>query len=1587
MASENKATSFLTTRQSLILDSLKSADKAFLDSLVISETVAAPEGTSLQSLKDGIVQQMEKFSATRVVYSTDGKEPKVLPVEKMDIASIVYESSPPALSIFDGKLFSVGFDKKSQLVTLNIHLIVADLESARIFLANILGIKSSISCPPDAKSVLESAIADSAKLQTILKKDTRELKLWGSVIDDTAPVVKVNSDFSRPLERSYVNGKVSKILNSKAKTAVSDYAKTIGGNVSDVERAIYTAAFMVIMFRRTLEEDLVVSTQLPRSNGVFGSLTEQVYLRIAMQPKMSFSDLLKAVSARLSEAENNLIPFNVLAAVLLAESQSEQKITPAEKARAVLPFNSSFASVQFVMDKSFAASCSEKIVSVMDMAVRLTSIESGEKQLSVEYDSRLFHKETAVDTLAQFEQILTEICASKGSINIMEIDLLTPTAKDLVPDPNMEQSVEWHGNICACFDASAKRVPERTAVVFQDQKLNYAELKAAVDAVCLCLMEAGVEKGDVIGLYGHRSPAVVWAIMGILKAGASYTMMDPKYPTERIELCLGIAGIKGFLYLEAAGKLDQKLVTFLENHDPKLKIAKPLPKEHGVKTIYNALGFKGTAPAEVKSPEIVPTDIAVVTFTSGSTGVPKGVMGRHSSLTHFYPWMKERFDIRENERFSMCSGIAHDPLQRDIFTPLFFGNEIHIPTDLDIAEPGRLAQWTAKQKITVSCFTPAMGQLLLSGDKSQAPQLPEFRLAFFVGALLIKRDVQMLRQLAPNVRVINMYGSTETQRSVGYLEIVSKKDEEKGEPKLPASAKSHESCLISMDACKEVIPVGIGMEKSQMLVLNSAGKIAGIGELAEIYMRSPHIALGYIKKPKVTKDRFIQNTFKDEKKGDKKDDMGLGDRMYKTGDLGRYRFDGFVECCGRADDQIKIRGFRIELGEINATLSKCPGLQDNVVTAIDDTIGSKMLVGYLVQEPRKGVPQPKPLPRGAAPIIREDKDAEQFAMQAKKFLSKRLPHYMIPTFFIVLEALPLTANGKVNYRRLPAPERRVQSDTNGVDVTKHSKYAGIQLTEIQKILIRSWAEVLQIEAPGLEETFFELGGHSLAATQLTLKMRKSLPYLTIGMDLLFKFPTIKKLSAALEDLEKGTVGKAEVKLDLKAECEAVCKQYLQNIGTSINKNGVTTTGLKDASGILLTGATGFLGAFLARELLKRTSATIYCAGRGRDAKAVDDRVRTNLVNHGIKLSAELQKRLKTVVCDLSLEHFGLDEKEFKELADNIDGIVHNGAYVHWLLPYERLKPTNVVGTHTILKLASISKKIIPVHYVSTTSVFDDAKHAASSVVVEDDPLEAEKSLEGGYPQSKWMAERLLMAAAKTKGVPVAIYRPGYVTGDCERGVWNTDDFQARLIKGCIALGAHPFVAAKNTKGRLLGIDASPVDYVAESIVHIAMSCFPAKKELQAFHIVNPSPTPYSVIYGAIAKLGYPLKALPYEQWRAKLLEDVDKSATGGSKEANPLAAIIGAFSENWMGNLPNPKYELSNTQSFLKGSKSNIRIWSDEKEVLREIGCPSVADLVPVYLGYLVGCKFISSPPNVDKTAKWLKLGEGAAMLSRSNRK
>jgi amino acid adenylation domain-containing protein len=451
-------------------------------------------------------------------------------------------------------------------------------------------------------------------------------------------------------------------------------------------------------------------------------------------------------------------------------------------------------------------------------------------------------------------------------------------------------------------------------------------------------------------------------------------------------------------------------------------------------------------------------DLAYVAFTSGSTGNPKGILGRHGPLTHFAAWAVEMFGLNQSDRFSMLSGLSHDPLHRDIFTPLQLGATICIPDSEDLGAPGRLAAWLRQQAITIANLTPAMGQFLgETTATATGAQIESLRYTFLVGDVLTRRDVSRLRKLAPSLTCVNLYGATETQRAVGYFIVPG-----------PAEATAES------DREKEVLPLGKGIRDVQLVLLNASRQLAGIGEVGEIYFRSPHLAKGYLGDDLLTRERFLLNPFT----------KASGDRLYRTGDLGRYLPDGNVEYLGRVDRQVKVRSFRIELGEVEAVLTEHPDVRETAVIARQNEFGETNLAAYVV-------------PLQSALIT---------TTELRRYLREKLPDYMIPAAFVMMAALPLTPNRKVDRSALPAPEHS-RPELEGTFVAPR--------TPVEEAVAGIWTEVLGLERVGINDNFFDLGGHSLLAVRLLSRIEKQFNQ-RIPLVSLFQGATIEDLADILQ---------------------------------------------------------------------------------------------------------------------------------------------------------------------------------------------------------------------------------------------------------------------------------------------------------------------------------------------------------------------------------------------------------------------------------------------------------------------------------------
>lgn len=979
------------------------------------------------------------------------------------------------------------------------------------------------------------------------------------------------------------------------------------------------------------------------------------------------------------------------------------------------------------------------------------------------------------------------------------------------------------------------------------------------------------------------------------------------------------------------------------------------------KEVFEAARQKASSPPDVLvGPDSNPT----LSFTSGSEGRPKGVLGRHYSLTRYYSWMAERFNLTSESKFTLLSGIAHDPVQRDVFTPLFLGAQLLVPSREDIQHE-KLAEWMKEHKPTISHLTPAMGQILVGGATAEFPSLQN---VFFVGDVLTTRDCRVLRRLAANANIINMYGTTETQRAVSYYEI-------------PSAARDPDY----LDKLKDTVPAGKGMQNVQLLVVNREDrtKLCGVGEVGEIYCRAAGLAEGYLGDEEKNREKFLTNWFVDNQKWVELDAQnnknepwrkyyqGPRDRLYRTGDLGRYLPSGDVECTGRADDQVKIRGFRIELNDIDSNLSQHALIRDCKTLVRRDRNEEPTLVSYVV-------PEQKEWQRWLSTIEAEDVEDEGIEMgsvkvylkkyrrmqtEVRDHLKSRLPVYAVPTIYIVLNKLPLNPNGKVDKPNLPFPDVAERTEEASEEDLKH----WASLTDTERAVAEKWAELVRGLNPKTirrDQSFFDLGGHSLLAQQLLLITRKDLGA-DVSINALYEFPTLAGFSTQVDKDKGGAGDKAEEGLP------AYTKSFDELVATLPDKyQAADAEALRHRSNLVvfLTGATGFLGSYLIKEILERSQPNIRLIAhvRGaRDSAAAFDRIQRSLRGNGVWNDA-WTSRLSCVVGDLAQPQLGIDNQTWKSLSQEVDVVIHNGASVHWVKRYHDMVAPNVHSTLAAMTLCNTGKPKL-FSFVSSTAVLDtdhyiklseeSTRTGQGSIMEEDDMQGSRTGLGTGYGQTKWVSEQLIREAGR-RGLQGTIIRPGYILGDSETGVCNVDDFLIRMLKGCIQLSSRPHIV--NT------VNAVPVNHVARVVVAGALN--PIPNGVNVVHVTAHPRMRMNEYLSILEYYGYRTPEVVYDAWKAELEKFVSAGPIEKDAEQNALMPLFHFCMNDLPANTRAPELNDRNAVAVLKRDADRFT------GIDESAGYGVSREDVGRYLRFLAEIKYIPWPSGRGRTLPEIKV-------------
>ncbi|WP_254175613.1 non-ribosomal peptide synthetase [Planktothrix agardhii] len=882
-----------------------------------------------------------------------------------------------------------------------------------------------------------------------------QINYWKQQLAAAPPLLELPTDRPRPSVQTFRGGCLSFQIDERLTASL----KELSHKSATTLFMTLMAAYVTLLFRHSDQNDILIGTPIASRNyqeleGLIGFFVNTLVMRTRLEGNPSFEELLKQVRSVCRNAyANQDVPFEQIIETLQIERSLSH--SPLFQVMFVLQ-NVAMEELETPGLKISPLSL-DNVNAKFDFALQMWEINT-EKGNSLQgfwqYNIDLFDQDRIARMSGHFQTLLEAIVANPQE-PIGTLSLLTERERH-------QLLVEWNDTgkaypdekcIHQLFEEQVERTPNHVAVVFENESLTYRELNNRANQLAHYLCQNYQIKPDtLVGICVERSLEMIIGILGILKAGGAYVPLDPEYPQERLNFMLEDSQVK-------------VLVT-------QAKLVESIP-QHQAQLICLDTDWEKIAQNITSNPEsgVKPDNLTYIIYTSGSTGKPKGVLVNHANVVRLFAATDSWYHFNSQDVWTLFHSYAFDFSVWEMWGALLYGGRLVIVPYLVTRSPESFYELLCQEKVTILNQTPTAFRQLIQAEESVkgdiSPLLREvgkdsvtetdlsLRLVIFGGESLEINSLQPWfdRHGDQLPQLVNMYGITETTVHVTYRPL----------------------SMADVNSTASVI--GRPLPDLQVYLLDQYLQPVPVGVPGEMYVGGAGVAKGYLNRPELTTERFISSPFEHSNK------------LYKTGDLARYWPNGELEYLGRIDNQVKIRGFRIELGEIEALLASHPQIWETVVLVWDDTAGDKRLVAYIVPQPEITI------------TIDE----------IRQFLKAKLPDYMVPNAFVILAALPLTANGKIDRRALPPPE-------SGSEVS--DKYVAPR-TPMEEILATIWSEVLKVEKVGINDNFFELGGHSLLATQLVAQIRDRLK-IELPLRQLFNTATLAELAQGIEQLKQQT---------------------------------------------------------------------------------------------------------------------------------------------------------------------------------------------------------------------------------------------------------------------------------------------------------------------------------------------------------------------------------------------------------------------------------------------------------------------------------
>ncbi|MEV5505572.1 non-ribosomal peptide synthetase [Streptomyces orinoci] len=920
--------------------------------------------------------------------------------------------------------------------------------------------------------------------------------------------------------------------------------------------------------------------------------------------------------------------------------------------------------------------------------------------LELEFSTDLYRRDTMERMAAQLVHLLG-LLTGDDTTPLARLDLRCPDERTAPAAPAAAPPLTLH----QLFARQAAGHPDKPAVIGPHETLTYRQLDAESDRMAAWLHREGVRRTDRVAICLERSPRLMVAILGVLKAGAAYVPLDPGYPAERLAFTIEDSRAK---VLVSAKDLAEELFD-----------GRPAPRTLHIERLLDTVD---DGPALSPPPDSATgSDLAYLIYTSGSTGRPRGVMTEHRSVVNTLRGSLDRHPFDETDIWLQLTSPGFDVAAFEQFMPLISGGTVVYCPDTDRRDGHALTRLLSRHRVSVLVTVPSLLRAL------GRPDLAGVRVLVVAGE---PADIHDTRHFARDRVVINGYGPTEAA----------------------ILATTHQAAA---DDPRARVPIGTPLPGTTALVRDRHGRPAATGIPGELYLGGAGVARGYWNNPEQTERLF----------GDVPA-LGPG-RLYRTGDRVRLLADGSLDYLGRLDDQIKLRGFRIELGEVESALAGLPEV-DGAAAAVQGTGPDAELLAF---------------------VTLSDATAEPAALRDR--LAHRLPKHMIPSTILAVDRIPTTSHGKVDRRQLIGRAAELRAHTAGP--TEQPATAG------ERTMLRLWQRVLDAPVPSLDADFFGLGGHSLRIIRLLDLIEQDCGIRIPVRDFLAA-PTVRATARLLGRRPQGQrqlmpVEPSAARLDPAVRFPRTGPAPRQESGP-----------------VLLTGATGFVGAYLLRELLHRTEGEVICLVRAGSPEEGRRRLTEAAIRYGLPPEPP-GPRVEALPGDLALPGLGLTAEVCEDLAHRVVAVFHAGAQVHHLSGYQRLAPANVRGTEELLRIAGAGRPAW-FHHLSTLSVFTE--RPGERMITERTRAGGERHSQGrGYAASKWAAEQLLTQAT-ARGALTRLHRLGRAGAATGNGATSLDDMFSRMLISCVELGCYPL-------HRRLAFNVLPVDLMARALVALALS--------------------------------------------------------------------------------------------------------------------------------------------------------------------